>query len=142
MALFRRLNSWKWIGVTKETKLSERVSMPFCVHFFNILTMFNLAIQYRGLFASPDPPNRMMSPDANFVASSTGTVNFNKQQRQRRVSEYRHGLPRQIHFMVRLEVPIGGKLLQRTEGTIAHSGSFQVDGIEFLSGVHCHRSSS
>ena len=101
--IVRALNSWQIdLALTKETKLTERVSVQFGVQFFNVFNHVQLG-DPSVLSLSPDPtqPNGL-SPDANFGIIDR-TVNFNNNNDNAASPNTGTGLPRQIQFMVRLE---------------------------------------
>jgi len=112
--LIRALNSWQIdLALTKETKLTERVSMKFGAQIFNIFNHVQ--------FGDPNPDN--LTFNYNLVGIQTGntiqtiqslspkgslglidtTVNFNNNNDNASSPNTGTGLPRQIQFMLRFE---------------------------------------
>ena len=101
--MIRALNSWQIdLALTKETKLTEHVSMEFAVQAFNILNHVQLG--------DPGALNLTYAPGANAAnltaASNFGvissTVNFNNNNDNAASPNTGTGLPRQLQFMVRV----------------------------------------
>jgi hypothetical protein len=112
--LVRTLNSWQIdIALTKETKISERVSVEFGVQAFNILnhTQFgdpstdNLAFNYQQATDSQmNPiPNQWILQPVNVLGQITTTNNFNNNNDNAASPNTGTGLPRQIQLMLRFE---------------------------------------
>jgi hypothetical protein len=112
--LVRALNSWQIdIALTKETKISERVSAEFGVQVFNIFnhTQFgdpstdNLAFNYQQATDSQmNPiPNQWILQPVNVLGQITTTNNFNNNNDNAASPNTGTGLPRQIQLMLRFE---------------------------------------
>ena len=104
----RALNSWQIdFALTKETKLTEHVSMEFAVQAFNIFNHVQLA--------DPGALNLIYSPGATLGSAVTNlqdpgnfgiissTVNFNNNNDNAASPNTGTGLPRQLQFMVRFK---------------------------------------
>ena len=101
------------IALTKETKISERVSVEFGVQAFNILnhTQFgdpstdNLAFNYQQATDSQmNPiPNQWILQPVNVLGQITTTNNFNNNNDNAASPNTGTGLPRQIQLMLRFE---------------------------------------
>ncbi len=101
--LIRAINSWQIdFALTKETKLTERVSMEIGVQAFNIFNHVQLG----------DPGNLTLVYDPTVAGTSlqvpgsfgivSSTVNFNNNNDNDASPNTGTGLPRQIQFMLRL----------------------------------------
>jgi carboxypeptidase family protein/TonB-dependent receptor-like protein len=106
--LIRALNSWQIdLALTKETKLTERVSMEFAVQAFNIFNHVQLG-DPGALNLIYDPynpaaaPTGFLTPQSNFGFISS-TVNFNNNNDNAASPNTGTGLPRQLQFMVRFK---------------------------------------
>jgi hypothetical protein len=102
----RALNSWQIdLALTKETKLTERVSMEFAVQAFNIFNhvqlgdpgalnvVYNTAINSAAGFLTPQ----------NGFGIVSSTNNFNNNNDNAASPNTGTGLPRQLQFMVRVK---------------------------------------
>jgi Carboxypeptidase regulatory-like domain/TonB dependent receptor-like, beta-barrel len=108
----RALNTWQIdLALSKETKLTERVSMEFAVQAFNIFNHIQLgdpgtpgsaavSLLYND---SPDgiQPG-FLSPEGGFGIIGT-TVNFNNNNDNAASPNTGTGLPRQLQFMLRFK---------------------------------------
>ena len=110
--LIRALNSWQVdVAFTKETKLTERVSVEFGVQLFNVFnhTQFgdpsgdNLAFNYlQAMDSGGNPiPNQWILQPVNNLGQITSTNNFNNNNDNAASPNTGTGLPRQIQFMLR-----------------------------------------
>jgi hypothetical protein len=113
--VIRALASWQVdFALTKETKLTERVSMQFGVQAFNIFNHVqlgdpsgdNLTFNY-GLTATALPSGQIqttqsLSPKQNLGQINT-TNNFNNNNDNAASPNTGTGLPRQIQFMLRFK---------------------------------------
>jgi hypothetical protein len=111
--LIRALDVWQIdLALTKETRLTERVSMKFGAQVFNIFNHVqfgdpnpnNIAFNYTNVL------NHRNNPTNNWVLQPAGslglidtTVNFNNNNDNASSPNTGTGLPRQIQFMVRFE---------------------------------------
>lgn len=100
----RALNSWQIdLALTKETKLTERLSLEFAVQAFNILNHVQLG-DPGALTLAYDPTvagtNLSVPGDFGLISS---TVNFNNNNDNAASPNTGTGLPRQIQFMVRVK---------------------------------------
>jgi hypothetical protein len=102
--VFRALNSWQIdLALTKETKLSERVSLEFAVQAFNIFNHVQLGDPGSlNLAYDPTVPGTNLSVPGDFGLISS-TVNFNNNNDNDASPNTGTGLPRQIQFMVRVK---------------------------------------
>ncbi|MGA8646118.1 MAG: TonB-dependent receptor [Candidatus Sulfotelmatobacter sp.] len=112
--LLRALNSWQIdLAITKETKLTERVSMKFGAQVFNIFnhTQYgdpnpnNLSFDYTQALdnnMNPIPNDWILQPTASLGLIDT-TVNYNNNNDNAASPNTGTGLPRQIQFMLRFE---------------------------------------
>jgi hypothetical protein len=109
--IVRALHSWQIdLSLTKETKLTERVSMIFGAQVFNIFnhTQYgdpstdNLALNYTNV---PDinmnPTNQWILAPAGNLGRITTTNNFNNNNDNAASPNTGTGLPRQIQLMLR-----------------------------------------
>ena len=113
--LIRAPNSWQIdFALTKETKLTERVSMEFAVQAFNIFNHVqlgdpsgdNLTLNYGLLAIGPQgaPTQTIQSlPPKGTLGQINSTVNFNNNNDNAASPNTGTGLPRQIQFMVRVK---------------------------------------
>lgn len=112
--LIRALNVWQIdLALTKETKLTERVSMKFGAQVFNIFNHVqfgdpnpnNIAFNYtQGMDALGNPiPNSWVLAPAGSLGLIDTTVNFNNNNDNASSPNTGTGLPRQIQFMLRFE---------------------------------------
>jgi len=102
--LIRALDSWQIdLALTKETKLTERVSMEFAVQAFNILNHVQLG-DPGALTLTYDTtvPGTNLSVPGNFGMISS-TVNFNNNNDNAASPNTGTGLPRQLQFMLRFK---------------------------------------
>jgi hypothetical protein len=101
--VFRALNSWQVdLALTKETRLTERVSMEFAVQAFNIFNHVQLGDPGSlNLAYDPTVPGTHLSVPGDFGLISS-TVNFNNNNDNDASPNTGTGLPRQIQFMVRV----------------------------------------
>jgi hypothetical protein len=100
----RALDSWQIdLALTKETKLTERVSVEFAVQAFNILNHVQLG-DPGALTLTYDTtvPGSNLSVPGNFGMISS-TVNFNNNNDNAASPNTGTGLPRQIQFMLRFK---------------------------------------
>jgi hypothetical protein len=104
--MIRALNSWQIdFALTKDTKLTERVTLEFAVQAFNIFNHVqladpngdNLTLDY-----TPGANAANLTPKANFGVIST-TNNFNNNNDNQASPNTGTGLPRQLQFMVRVK---------------------------------------
>jgi hypothetical protein len=107
--LIRALNVWQIdLALTKETKLTERVSMKFGAQIFNIFNHVqfgdpnpnNIAFNYTQSAANPN--SWILAPAGSLGLIDT-TVNFNNNNDNASSPNTGTGLPRQIQFMLRFE---------------------------------------
>jgi hypothetical protein len=101
--LIRAVNSWQIdLALTKDTRLTERVSMEFAVQAFNILNHVQLG-DPGALTLTYDTtvPGTNLSVPGNFGMISS-TVNFNNNNDNKASPNTGTGLPRQLQFMVRV----------------------------------------
>jgi hypothetical protein len=105
--LVRALNSWQMdMALTKETKLTERVSAEFGVQVFNIFNHVqfgdpstdNLAFNY-----TQAADGSWVVQPVNVLGKITSTNNFNNNNDNSASPNTGTGLPRQIQFMVRFQ---------------------------------------
>ncbi len=102
--LIRALNSWQVdFALTKETKLTEGVSMEFAVQAFNILNHVQLG-DPGSLTLNYDPtvPGTNLGVPGSF-GIITSTVNFNNNNDNKASPNTGTGLPRQLQFMLRFK---------------------------------------
>jgi hypothetical protein len=103
--LIRALDSWQIdLALTKETKLTERVSMEFAVQAFNILNHIQLGDPRNfTLIYNPqgNPATRLDVPGTFGIISTT--VNFNNNNDNAASPNTGTGLPRQLQFMLRFQ---------------------------------------
>ena len=102
--LIRALNSWQVdFALTKETKLTEGVSMEFAVQAFNILNHVQLG-DPGSLTLNYDPtvPGTNLGVPGSF-GIITSTVNFNNNNDNNASPNTGTGLPRQLQFMLRFK---------------------------------------
>ncbi len=112
--LIRALNTWQIdLALTKETKLTERVSMEFGAQVFNIFnhTQYgdpnpnNLSFDYTqptDSLGNPIPNKWILQPTASLGLIDT-TVNFNNNNDNAASPNTGTGLPRQIQLMLRFK---------------------------------------
>lgn len=102
--VFRALHSWQTdLALTKETRLTEQVSMEFAVQAFNILNHVQLGDPGSlNLVYDPTVPGTSLSVPGDFGLISS-TVNFNNNNDNAASPNTGTGLPRQIQFMVRFK---------------------------------------
>lgn len=112
--LIRALNTWQIdFALTKETKLTERVSMEFGAQFFNIFnhTQYgdpnpnNLSFDYtQALDQNMNPiPNKWILQPTGSLGLIDTTVNYNNNNDNAASPNTGTGLPRQIQLMMRFE---------------------------------------
>jgi hypothetical protein len=112
--LIRALNVWQIdLALTKETKLTERVSMEFGAQAFNIFNHVqfgdpnpnNIAFNYtQGTDSSGNPiPNSWILAPAGSLGLIDTTVNFNNNNDNAASPNTGTGLPRQIQLMLRFK---------------------------------------
>jgi carboxypeptidase family protein/TonB-dependent receptor-like protein len=102
--LIRALNSWQIdLALTKETKLTERVSLEFAVQAFNIFNHVQLGDpgNLTLVYAPGQTTSNLTSPGTFGLISST--VNFNNNNDNAASPNTGTGLPRQLQFMVRVQ---------------------------------------
>jgi hypothetical protein len=102
--LFRALDSWQIdLALTKQTKLSERVSMEFAVQAFNILNHVQLGDpgNLTLVYAPGQTTSNLTAPGTFGIISST--VNFNNNNDNAASPNTGTGLPRQLQFMLRFQ---------------------------------------
>jgi hypothetical protein len=102
--VFRALHSWQIdLALTKETRLTEQVSMEFAVQAFNILNHVQLGDPGSlNLVYDPTVPGTSLSVPGDFGLISS-TVNLNNNNDNAASPNTGTGLPRQIQFMVRFK---------------------------------------
>jgi hypothetical protein len=112
--LIRALNVWQIdLALTKDTKLTERVSMKFGAQVFNIFNHVqfgdpnpnNIAFNYTQAtdsLGNPIPNSWILAPAGSLGLIDT-TVNFNNNNDNASSPNTGTGLPRQIQFMLRFE---------------------------------------
>lgn len=100
--MIRALDSWQIdLALTKETRLTERLSMEFAAQAFNIFNHIQLGDPGQlALAYTPGATPTNLTPDANFGLIST-TVNFNNNNDNAASPNTGTGLPRQLQLMVR-----------------------------------------
>ena len=99
----RAVNSWQIdLALTKETHITERVSMEFAVQAFNVLNHIQLG-DPGALTLTYDTtmPGTNLSVPGNFGMISS-TVNFNNNNDNKASPNTGTGLPRQLQFMARV----------------------------------------
>jgi hypothetical protein len=104
--IIRALNSWQIdLALTKQTKLTERLSMEFAVQAFNIFNHVQLGdpgvltLAYSpGSTIGNAVTNLAVPPQFGFISS---TNNFNNNNDNAASPNTGTGLPRQLQFMVR-----------------------------------------
>jgi len=113
--LIRALNTWQIdFALTKETRLTERVSMEFGAQFFNIFnhTQYgdpnqsgNLTFNYtQAVDQNMNPiPNKWILQPAGSLGLIDTTVNFNNNNDNAASPNTGTGLPRQIQLMLRFK---------------------------------------
>ena len=112
--LIRAVNTWQIdLALTKETKLTERVSMEFGAQFFNIFnhvefgdpSSSNLTLNYN--LAGVTTPSGAIQTVQSLSAKNLGlidtTVNFNSNNDNAASPNTGTGLPRQIQLMLRFK---------------------------------------
>jgi hypothetical protein len=103
--LIRALDSWQMdLALTKETKLTERVSMEFAVQAFNIFNHVQLG-EPSALNLVFDPSassTGFLTPQGGFGLITT-TNNFNNNNDNKASPNTGTGLPRQLQFMLRIK---------------------------------------
>jgi hypothetical protein len=102
--LVRAINSWQVdLALTKETKLTERLSMEFAVQAFNIFNHVQLGDPGNfTLVYTPGLTASNLSADSTFGVISS-TVNFNNNNDNAASPNTGTGLPRQLQFMLRFK---------------------------------------
>jgi hypothetical protein len=112
--LIRAVNTWQIdLALTKETKLTERVSMEFGAQVFNIFNHVqfgdpnpnNIAFNYTqgtDSLGNPIPNNWILQPAGSLGLIDT-TVNFNNNNDNAASPNTGTGLPRQIQLMLRFK---------------------------------------
>jgi hypothetical protein len=102
--LVRALDSWQMdLALTKETKLTERVSLEFAVQAFNIFNHVQLGDPGALTLAyDTTVPGTNLSVPGNFGMISS-TMNFNNNNDNKASPNTGTGLPRQIQFMLRFK---------------------------------------
>lgn len=100
--MIRALDSWQIdLSLTKETRLTERLSVEFAAQWFNIFNHIQLGDPGQLQLAyTPGATATNLTPDANFGLIST-TVNFNSNNDNAASPNTGTGLPRQLQLMVR-----------------------------------------
>jgi hypothetical protein len=105
--LFRALNSWQIdFGLTKTTKITERVAAEFGVQVFNIFNHVQLGdpntnnLQFN--YTQANSGAWVLQPAGN-LGQITSTNNFNNNNDNAASPNTGTGLPRQIEFMLRFE---------------------------------------
>jgi hypothetical protein len=101
--VIRAIDSWQIdLALTKETHITERVSMEFAVQAFNVLNHVQLG-DPGALTLTYDTtvPGTNLSVPGNFGMISS-TVNFNNNNDNAASPNTGTGLPRQIQFMARV----------------------------------------
>jgi len=100
--MIRALDSWQIdLALTKETRLTERLSMEFAAQAFNIFNHIQLGDPGQlALAYNPGATSTNLTPDANFGLISS-TVNFNNNNDNAASPNTGTGLPRQLQLMVR-----------------------------------------
>ena len=111
--LIRALNVWQIdLALSKETKLTERVSMKFGAQVFNIFNHVqfgdpnpnNIAFNYTNVLDNlGNPTNNWTLQPAGSLGLIDTTVNFNNNNDNASSPNTGTGLPRQIQFMLRFE---------------------------------------
>jgi len=106
------LNTWRIdLALTKQTKLTERVSMEFGAQVFNIFNHVqfgdpnpnNLAFNYTNVNAQGITTNNWFLQPAGSLGLIDTTVNFNNNNDNAASPNTGTGLPRQIQLMLRFE---------------------------------------
>jgi hypothetical protein len=110
--IIRALNTWQIdLALTKQTKLTERVSMEFGAQVFNIFNHVqfgdpnpnNLAFNYTNVNAQGITTNNWFLQPAGSLGLIDTTVNFNNNNDNAASPNTGTGLPRQIQLMLRFE---------------------------------------
>jgi len=111
--LIRALNTWQIdLALTKENKLTERLSMELGAQVFNIFNHVqfgdpnpnNLAFNYTNIpDASGNPTNNWVLQPAGSLGLIDTTVNFNNNNDNAASPNTGTGLPRQIQLMLRFK---------------------------------------
>jgi hypothetical protein len=111
--LIRALNTWQIdLALTKESKLTERLSMELGAQVFNIFNHVqfgdpntnNLAFNYTNIpDASGNPTNNWVLQPAGSLGLIDTTVNFNNNNDNASSPNTGTGLPRQIQLMLRFK---------------------------------------
>ena len=101
--IVRALHVWQIdLALTKQTKLTERVSMEFAIQAFNIFNHVQLG-DPSGLTLTYDPtqPSGLSNPGGFGLITTTN--NFNNNNDNAASPNTGTGLPRQLQFMVRFQ---------------------------------------
>ncbi len=111
--LIRAINVWQIdLALTKETRLTERVSMKLGAQVFNIFNHVqfgdpnpnNIAFNYTNVLdSSMNPTNTWILQPAGSLGLIDTTVNFNNNNDNAASPNTGTGLPRQIQLMLRFE---------------------------------------
>jgi Carboxypeptidase regulatory-like domain/TonB dependent receptor-like, beta-barrel len=103
--LIRALPSWQIdLSLTKETPITEKVSLEFAVQVFNILNHTQLGDPNQlTLGYDPTSPSTGFLDAPQFFGTITSTVNFNNNNDNDSSPNVGTGLPRQIQFMLRVK---------------------------------------
>jgi hypothetical protein len=101
--LLRAPDSWQIdLGLTKETKLTERFSMEFAVQAFNILNHVQLGDPGTlSLVYDPSASSTGFLTNPGNFGVITSTVNFNNNNDNKASPNTGTGLPRQLQFILR-----------------------------------------
>jgi hypothetical protein len=101
--IIRALPSWQVdLALTKDTRLTERLSMQFALQAFNIFNHVQLGDPgVLKLDYTPGAPGNLADP-GNFGVI-TSTVNFNNNNDNKASPNTGTGLPRQLQFMLRFK---------------------------------------
>jgi hypothetical protein len=103
--LIRALDSWQMdLALTKETKLTERVSMELAVQAFNIFNHVQLGdpSALNLVFDPSASSTGFLTPQGGFGLITT-TNNFNNNNDNKASPNTGTGLPRQLQFMLRIK---------------------------------------
>jgi hypothetical protein len=103
--LIRALDSWQIdLALSKETKLTERVSMEFAVQAFNIFNHVQLADPgVLTLFYDPTATSTGSLTDPGNFGIISSFNNFNNNNDNNASPNTGTGLPRQLQFMLRIK---------------------------------------
>jgi Carboxypeptidase regulatory-like domain/TonB dependent receptor len=102
--LIRALDTWQVdLALSKETRITERLSMEFAVQAFNVFNHVQLGDpgNFTLVYAPGQTPSNLTAPGTFGIISTT--VNFNNNNDNAASPNTGTGLPRQIQFMLRFK---------------------------------------